>query len=50
MVGDIAAEGDWTGHDVFVCGSPAMVEATIKRLISSGVPENRIKFEEFGEA
>ena len=50
MVGDIAAEGDWAGHDVFVCGSPAMVEATIKRLISSGVPENRIKFEEFGEA
>jgi NAD(P)H-flavin reductase/hemoglobin-like flavoprotein len=50
MVGDIAAEGDWAGHDVFVCGSPAMVEATIKRLISSGVRENRIKFEEFGEA
>jgi NAD(P)H-flavin reductase/hemoglobin-like flavoprotein len=50
MVGDIAAEGDWAGHDVFVCGSPAMAEATIKRLISSGVPENRIKFEEFGEA
>jgi NAD(P)H-flavin reductase/hemoglobin-like flavoprotein len=50
MVGDIAAEGDWAGHDVFVCGSPAMAEATIKRLISSGVPENRIRFEEFGEA
>jgi len=50
MVGDIAAEGEWAGHDVFVCGSPAMVEATIKRLISSGVPEQRIKFEEFGEA
>jgi ferredoxin-NADP reductase len=33
-----------------VCGSPAMVEATIKRLISSGVPEKRIRFEEFGEA
>ena len=50
LVGDIAAEGEWSGHDVYVCGSPAMVESTIKRLISSGVPEERIMFEEFGEA
>ena len=27
MVGEVAlAQGEWTGHDVYVCGSPAMVE------------------------
>jgi NAD(P)H-flavin reductase/hemoglobin-like flavoprotein len=51
LVGEVAAdEGDWAGHDAFVCGSPAMVEASVKRLIAVGVPEAQIKFEEFGEA
>jgi len=51
LIGNVAAAaGDWSTHDVFVCGSPPMVESTIKRLISSGVPEEQIKFEEFGEA
>lgn len=51
MVGQVAVDAqDWSGHDVFVCGSPGMAEATVKQLIASGVPENQIKFEEFGEA
>jgi NAD(P)H-flavin reductase/hemoglobin-like flavoprotein len=51
MVGTVAAAaGDWTQHDVFVCGSPAMVESTVKELVGAGVPESQIKFEEFSEA
>ncbi len=30
-----AAAGDWSQHDVFVCGSPAMVESTVKELVAS---------------
>lgn len=51
LVGNIAAAaGDWSKHDVFVCGSPAMVGATVKQLVASGVPEDQIRFEEFGDA
>ena len=50
LIGDVAcAAADWSGHDVFVCGSPPMVEATVKLLVASGVPDKQIKFEEFGE-
>lgn len=51
LVGDVAvASGDWSGHDAYVCGAPAMVEATVKRLQAHGVPEGRIRFDEFGES
>lgn len=51
LVGTVAAEaGDWSAHDIFVCGSRAMVEATVKQLVGHGVPEEQIKFEEFSEA
>jgi NAD(P)H-flavin reductase/hemoglobin-like flavoprotein len=51
LIGNVAADaGDWSQHDVFVCGSRAMVEATVKQLVGHGVPEGQIKFEEFGEA
>ncbi len=51
MVGSYAADaGDWSQHDVFVCGSPAMVESTVKELVGTGVPEGQIKFEEFSAA
>ena len=50
LIGDVAAPAaDWSGHDVFVCGSPPMVEATVKLLVAGGVPDKQIKFEEFGE-
>ena len=50
-VGTVAARaGDWSGHDVLVCGSPAMVRVTVPTLIASGVPENQIKFEDFGDS
>jgi len=51
LIGDIAAaSGDWSDHDVYVCGSPAMVETTVKQLLVAGVPEKDIRFEEFGQA
>ena len=46
----VANAGGWESHDVFVCGSPAMVKFTVAKLIASGVPENQIKFEDFGDA
>ena len=50
-IGDVVADaGDWSDHDVYVCGSPAMVEATVKRLLVAGVLEKDIRFEEYGQA
>lgn len=50
-IGELAAaEADWAGHDIAVCGSPEMVEGTVKALVSRGVSEDRIRFEEFGKA
>lgn len=51
VVGEVAvASGDWSGHDVYVCGSPPMVEATVKLLVARGIPEQHINFDEFGES
>ena len=50
-IGELAAaQADWAGYDVAVCGSPEMVEATVKALVARGVPDERIVFEEFGKA
>ena len=50
VIGDVVAgAADWSGHDVFVCGPPPMVEATVKLLVAGGVPHKQIRFEEFGE-
>lgn len=50
-IGELAAgRSEWAGHDIFVCGSPEMVEGTVKELVSRGVSEDRIVFEEFGKA
>ncbi|GAA3845813.1 FAD-binding oxidoreductase [Sphaerisporangium flaviroseum] len=32
----------WAGHDVYVCGPPAMVRETVRRLQGDGVPPARI--------
>jgi NAD(P)H-flavin reductase len=50
-VGEVAAgRADWSGHDIYVCGSPEMVEGTLKSLVHQGISEDRIRFEEFGKA
>jgi NAD(P)H-flavin reductase len=51
MIDDVViGSGEWSGHDAYVCGSPPMVESTVKKLLAHGVPERRIKFDEFGES
>jgi NAD(P)H-flavin reductase len=48
MIDDVViGAGEWLGHDAYVCGSPAMVESTVKKLMAQGVPERRIRFDEF---
>lgn len=37
-----------TGRDAYICGSPAMVAATVDRLESLGMPRECIYFEDFG--
>jgi NAD(P)H-flavin reductase/hemoglobin-like flavoprotein len=51
LVGDyVVGSGEWSGHETYVCGSPAMVEATIKKLLAHGVPEKRVRFDEYGDS
>jgi ferredoxin-NADP reductase len=37
-----------TGQDAYVCGSSAMVAATIDRLQSLGMPQDRVYAEDYG--
>ncbi len=48
LVGDVAVQaGRWNDRDCLVCGSPAMVEYTVSRLLSAGVPAELIRYDEF---
>ena len=40
-------DGPWNSRDVYVCGSPRMVQATVEGLRTARVPQQRIRFEEF---
>jgi NAD(P)H-flavin reductase/hemoglobin-like flavoprotein len=51
LVADAVARwGRWTEHDVLVCGSPPMTRATFDRLVSLGVPAERIRYDVVGDA
>lgn len=39
---------DLANLDVYVCGPPAMLQATMEMLADLGVPRNQIKFDDFG--
>jgi len=39
--------GSWQDCDVMVCGSPRMVERTVPALAQTGIPSDRIRFDEF---
>lgn len=45
----VARYGPWGGHDVFACGSPPMIEATLSRLRTLGVPDPQIRYDIYGE-
>jgi NAD(P)H-flavin reductase len=48
-VADVLARQSLTqGCDAYVCGSPAMVTATVARLETLGLPRERIHFEDYG--
>jgi NAD(P)H-flavin reductase/hemoglobin-like flavoprotein len=39
--------GAWADHDVMVCGSPAMIRATVSRMLVAGTPLDRIRYDPF---
>ena len=43
----VTRSGDWSAHDVLVCGSPAMVRATVSRMLVAGTPLERITYDPF---
>jgi NAD(P)H-flavin reductase len=48
LVGEFAARaGDWSRHEVYLCGSKPMVRSTVSRLREAGVSETQIHFDTF---
>jgi NAD(P)H-flavin reductase len=43
----VTGHGAWTDYDVLVCGSPAMIRATVSRMLVAGTPLDRIKYDPF---
>jgi len=39
--------GAWADHDVLICGSPAMIRATVSRMLVAGTPLDRIGYDPF---
>lgn len=48
LVGEFAARaGDWSRHEVYVCGSKAMIRSTASRLREAGLDETQIHYDTF---
>jgi NAD(P)H-flavin reductase/hemoglobin-like flavoprotein len=43
----VTRHGSWADRDVAVCGSPAMIRATVSRMLVAGTPLDRIKYDPF---
>jgi NAD(P)H-flavin reductase len=39
--------GAWPDRDVLICGSPAMIRATMSRMLVAGTPLDRIAYDPF---
>lgn len=39
--------GAWADHNTLVCGSPAMIRATVSRMLVAGTPLDRIRYDPF---
>ena len=39
--------GSWADHDTVVCGSPAMIRATVSQMLVAGTPLDRISYDPF---
>jgi NAD(P)H-flavin reductase len=40
--------GPWPDHEIYVCGSPTMVDGTLARLEQSETPLSRVHIDELG--
>ncbi|PKY11476.1 (Fe-S)-binding protein [Acidithiobacillus marinus] len=47
LLPSVAARGHWQNHEVYLCGSPGMIEAAIDLLLSHGVSHAHIHFDAF---
>ncbi len=43
----VTSQGAWPEHDVMVCGSPAMIRATVSQMLVAGTPLSRICYDPF---
>lgn len=43
----VTRHGAWPGHDVLVSGSPAMIRATVSRMLVAGTALDRIRYDPF---
>jgi NAD(P)H-flavin reductase len=43
----ITRYGAWADRDVVVCGSPAMIRATVSRMLVAGTPLDHIHYDPF---
>jgi NAD(P)H-flavin reductase len=43
----VSGYGAWADHEVVVCGSPAMIRATVSRMLVAGTPLDRIMYDPF---
>jgi NAD(P)H-flavin reductase/hemoglobin-like flavoprotein len=43
----VTRQGSWPEHDVLVCGSPAMIRATVSRMFLAGTPLDRVRYDPF---
>jgi len=41
--------GPWNDHEIYVCGSPTMVDGTLATLEKSGAPLSRVHIDELGQ-
>lgn len=50
LVTDVAGKlfPDMTGMEAYLCGSPGMIDACVKRLMAMGIPQAKIYFDKFG--
>lgn len=45
LAGPVLRAGAWHGRSFYVCGSPAMVSATVRDLAAAGIPQDLLHFE-----
>lgn len=46
LAGPVLRTAVWRGRSVYVCGSPAMVSATVRDLAAGGIPHDLLHFED----